>query len=242
MTDPYVAGSVWWGRIDFGDGYERKKYFILLSDAPASGDQAAIAMTTSRGNRYPEMGAIACGCPKYSCCRIDNGLAPMCFPEDTWVQFTDETRALSRARLDGLAKAGKAGFHGSLPEQQLRAILNCAARSLDIPRWALKLVELTHKAMSPARQPVKTRTPPPSAQTAFIGGGIMGISAQWNPFCTDCRERVAGAMQLTVGVIAGVLSGQRAEPDDFVKNAEYAFESLAESSSDGCTCSVSASR
>ena len=233
MTDPFVAGSVWWGLLNFNDGKgETKKYFVLLSDCSADNAQAASALTTSRGAKhYLEIltSPSPCGCPKYSCFRIDKGQEAF-FPVTTWVQFNN-VGATSRASLVQLEKEGRAGFHGSLAAERFRSILNCAKKAEDLEGWARKLAEKTLKAINPAKQ-AASNSKQSAVQAPTTSPEIAAVRVRFERRCSECRVEIVDLLSMQEVEVTAVLLGSKPAPDNFVSDAQVAFE-LARSE---CSC------
>jgi hypothetical protein len=245
MMDRFSAGSVWWGLVDFNKG-QVKKYFVLLSDCPASGEQALVAMTTSKVTRYPGQAGVPspCGCPEHSCFRIDAG-QEACFPLTTWIQFDNEDRnkgrpMISRSSLEQLEKEGRGGFLQHLAADRFRAILNCAKKSLDVEQWALKIIDKTANALNPVKRaqaqirsaalPVgKLSAPPPPPP---VNAAIAKVGAQYKQRCSVCRLDVVGLLLMTETQVEAVLSGSKPPPDRFVSEAEEALQMVRPE----CTC------
>lgn len=233
MTNPYAAGSVWWCLVDFRDGVEdRKKYFILLSDCLSSGELTAFAFTTSKGEKhYPKAVAKAspCGCPEYSCFRIDRG-QEACFTKPTWVQLHN-VHAVNRAKLEQLVKEGKGGFLQSLEDNRFRSILNCANKSIDIEGWVLKLVDRTLKALNPSKQatlPSKLSAPPLallSARAPTTSPEITAVRMRYEKRCLKCRAGFSELLEIAEEEVTAILSGLRPTPNkSFAADAETALD------------------
>lgn len=236
MSDPYASGGVWWARIDFRDGQgERKKYLVLLSDCPETGD-AVIAMTTSRGYRYHNQTASPCGCPEKSYYRIDAGQEP-CFPETTYVQFTN-TATLTRQDLAGFESRGTAEFLQTLDGERLRSILNCAKKSLDMTGRELQLVENQLKAFKLARKtPPKGQSvasPPPPSPLPPVG--VAAVRRRYETICVQCRVEFVSLMGILEVDFMAVLAEKRPPPASFLESADTGFEMARELASTGCTC------
>lgn len=212
MSDPYAAGSVWWGVMDFKDGEgPRRKYFVLLTDCPANGDQAIVAMATSKGDkRYPgqSLSPTPCGCPRYSCFRID-AKQEACFPIQTWVQF-DNVHHISRPSLVTLAAASKAGFLQPLNAGRLRAVLNCAKNSRDLDGRSNLRLDQTLKALPATGTASKPPPPPPP---------FSALDARFKRHCGACQAHVPGLLRMSGVAFAAVIAGKSPPPPNFEADA-----------------------
>lgn len=223
MNSQYCAGSVWSFRHDYGDGEDRKKYFILLADCPKDSDVVLAAVTTSKGRRFHGFPTKACGCPQFSVYRIDPELEP-CFRDGTWVVFSNEAPIAARAQLDALATAGRARFVQSLENERTRSILNCATKSLDIAKRDEDLIRRTLKAMNEA-----AKLPPrPAKKTALLSDNTpMGIARRrFERNCVKCQNDFAGLLKMSIEEVTLVFSGKKRAPANFLTDADDGLDLL----------------
>lgn len=229
MSDYFLAGSVWWSYLDFDDGRgPTKKYFVFLSNCTNDGGQGAIALTTSRTNRYPEADSSSPCSPRYSAFRIKKG-EETCFPDETWVQFNN-TRAVSQAGLEKAIANGVVGYHGKLAEQRLRAILNCARKAIDIEGWAAKLAERTLKNMP------SSQAAPRAIAAPIVASGIVEIQAWYDAACNGCRIQFCELTMVSMTQLSRVFARATIPPDTFLADAALAVGMVRDASGDSCTC------
>jgi hypothetical protein len=223
MTAGYSAGSVWWGRLDFRDGRERKKYFVLLNDISDENDLFIAAFTTSRATRYHGQTG-PCGCPDLPCYRIDAG-QEKCFEFTTWIQY-DNTILLTRAKLENVRKNGTGGFLQLLATDRIRAVMNCALKSIDLPGDDIERITKTLKAMktkSAPAQPAKSPIPPSPIDVLWV---------DFERHDGDCRQKFYGLVQLSETEVTEIFSKSKTAPANFVEEATVAMELIRES----CGC------
>lgn len=238
MKDDYAAGSIWWWRRDFGDGRGPvKKYFVFLTDCTVT-EPGLLAMTTSRGRRYHGQNASPCGYPTNPCFRIDEG-QERCFSETTYVQF-DNLVELTREQLASITS----GFLQHMDPERLRALLNCAKRSDDIPGSAIAAIEATissivaaHHADVKARRDRKAAAKAPMGRKSVAVHGVVAVREWYMESCQSCRIEFCDVTQVSDGELKSVFSGWKQPPPTFLADAELAFQMAAEASGDRCQCS-----
>jgi hypothetical protein len=239
MTAPYCAGCVWWGFLDFGKG-PAKKYFVLLTDCVDVGDQAIVAITTSKGEeRYGPATATGkpCRCPDQSCFRIDRG-QEACFAVTTWVQFDNgpQVARVSRAGLDASEKAHQGGFLKVLDSERIRSLLKCATQSKDIATRDISRIDAKLKALLAALKAAATASKAPSNPSSTVGtttsaapvhvisAAIDTMRVRFNNYCANCRMSFIGLIGISDADLEAILAGSKSPSDNFVPDAEAGFE------------------
>lgn len=151
-------GAIWaHPEIDFNDGEgPRRKYFVLLSECENSTDQFVTVFTTSKGEaRYKgHVDPSPCGCPRFQCYRLGPKDCP-CFPIKTWLQY-DNMNDLSLSVLQEEHAKNKIEFLCRMNENQIRSILNCAAKSQDIRQYRQARMKRAYESM-PKSAPQKKK-------------------------------------------------------------------------------------
>lgn len=226
MTDPFRAGSVWWGLMDFDGQRERRKYLVFLNDCTQDGERFVAAMTTSGGAmRYVGETASPCGCPAPPCYRIDQG-QEACFSVTTWVQF-DNVHEIGRAKLETWVKQGKAGFLQMLANERIRSVLNCAKKSKDIAKRYLVQIEQTLKSMNSAKKAPAPGPVAPTSAPSAASAAIEAVRVRFESRCANCRSELTGLLGLSEGDLEPILAGSKPPPADFVPDVEAGFEIVA---------------
>ncbi|WP_426749865.1 hypothetical protein [Myxococcus sp. Y35] len=223
MTDAYLPGAVWKFEKDFGDGKERLKYMVLLNDLSQPGSLSIAAITTSRGaQRYPPQTA-ACGCPEHPYFRIDPK-QEACFPIATWVEFNN-AHLLTRSKLDSIERDGQAKFLQRLAPDRIRAVLNCALKSRDMPLKNLEMVDRTLKGMNSP----KAKPPPPLASPL---SPMAKLKARFDSHGPECRNSFEGLVSRSTDELKSILAEKTPHPEGFMEDAGIAFGMIA----DQCKC------
>jgi len=232
MTE-YGAGAVWWGLLDFGDGAgDQKKYIVLLTDCEAEGELFLAALATSKGDKRFGAGAWSpspCGCPDSNFFRIEAGQED-CFPVTTWVQVTHGGQ-LSRAKLDGMVKLGRAGFVQTLSSERTRSMLNCAKKSQDITKRDLERIDRALKARNPAK---KTNPPKPTTPVPLVSPEVASVRTRIDRCCARCRASLIELLDIGADKLGLILQGKEAPPDGFISNIEAGLGLLVEAGCASC--------
>jgi hypothetical protein len=224
MTDPYRAGAVWSGMLDFRDGMgPRKKYFVLLSEPVPPADFFVAALTTSQEKRYRGETTSACGCPACQCFRLEAN-EEKCFPLTTWIQF-DNARPLPRTLLDTMQREKRAEFVQMLAPDRIRAVLKCALQSEDLAGKFSAQVSLALKAL-------KVLTAPKKAQPAAPPTPMAAFKAKVDGHGPECRNRFVEYLERSAEELAALLEEKKPHPEGFLEDATAALELVLEQ----CQC------
>lgn len=231
----YSAGAVWSTLIDFRKGAgEQKKYFVLLTDCEAAGEEFLFGMTTSQGDKHYDTAARAaspCGCPDHNFFRIEAG-QEACFPMTTWVQFTNGGH-IGPQDLADLVKRGKAEFVQMLSPDRTRTLLNCAKKSQDILKRDLERIDRALKARNPVKKspaPAPAKAAPPAQ---FVDPAFRSAHARMDRYCDKCRTKLSDLIGINAPQLATILQGKEKAPDGFLANVETGFD-LIGSGCEGC--------
>jgi len=141
---PLRPGDVWsHKKFKFKDGKEGEKLFIILCEGDTT-KPYLVSKTTSQVSRYPKSSSHGCSIPLYQCFLLKHPLD--FFQTDTWIQFEELYEFSIEQLLEDLQQKVTEPISKLKPEN-IRALLNCAGQSIDLPEGQIDRIKATSKAL-----------------------------------------------------------------------------------------------